>query len=363
MSGRKISFALFVCLVTSAIATSDRVIGISTRPVQAQSVCTPPLYQGFPSSCSNINLRWLNRDPISLIDHYEIYRDNVMVGQAPASAISFSEPVGCAFLAVYTIKQVMRSGASCQTVTTGNPPHTKPCDMCAGGNPGDGSGTLNVVSSASFTPPAAPGSIVTVFANAGQTLTSTTAAASGFPLPTNISGTQVLVNGSPTGLFYVSPTQINFLMPSSAIGTISLTVNGSNGELTDGTLLTAPNPAIFTANSQGSGLAAALVTADGQNYQGIVDAGGRAVPISVGSAGRPNYLVLFGTGLRNQGPVQVRIGGRDCVVAWSGPHSQLAGVDQVNVQLNDSLRGVGTTQVIVTAGGFLANFVQVNIGN
>src|SRR5262249_32186806 len=162
---------------------------------------------------SNINLRWLNRDPISLIDHYEIYRGNVKVGEAPASAISFSEPVGCAFSAVYTIKQVMKSGASCQTVTTGNPPHTKPCDMCAGGNPGDGSGTLNVVSSASFIPPATPGAIVTLFANPGQPLTSTTATASGFPLPTNISGTRVLVNGSPTGLFYVSPNQINFLMP------------------------------------------------------------------------------------------------------------------------------------------------------
>src|SRR5262249_49437169 len=163
---------------------SDRVLVISTRAVQAQSTCTPPLYQGFPSSCSNINLRWLNRDPISLIDHYEIYRDNVQVGQAPASAISFAEPVGCAFSAVYTIKQVMKSGVSCQTVTAGDPPHTKPCDLCAGGgNPGDGGGTLNVVSSASFNPPASPGSIVTVFANTGQTLTSTTAAASGFPLP------------------------------------------------------------------------------------------------------------------------------------------------------------------------------------
>lgn len=294
-----------------------------------------------------------------MIDHYEIYRGGVKVGVAPGSAITFSEPVGCGFGATYTIKQVMKSGASCQTVTTGSPPHTKPCDMCAGG----GGGTLNIVSSASFNAPAAPGSITTLFANPGQSLTSTTATASGFPLPTNISGTRVLVNGTPTGLFYVSPNQINFLMPDWAIGTVNISVNGSNGERTDGAILTAPNPAIFTANSQGTGVAAALVTPDGQNFQPVADASGRAVPISVGSAGRPNYLVLFGTGLKSQGTVQVRIGGRDCVVTWSGAHSRLAGMDQINVQLNDSLRGAGTAQVIVTANGFLANFTQVNIGN
>src|SRR5262245_27245040 len=169
-----------------------------------------------------------------MIDHYEIYRSGVKVGQPPANAISFSDPVGCAFAAVYTIKQVMKSGASCQTVTTGMAPHTKPCDMCAGGGDPGSPGTLNVVSSASFNPPATPGSIVTIFANPGQTLTSATASATGYPLPTNISGTRVSVNGTPTSLFYVSPGQINFLMPSSAIGTVSLAVDGSNGEHTEG---------------------------------------------------------------------------------------------------------------------------------
>ena len=367
MSSRKILFLIFVCLLSSAIAASvisNRTVSISTGPVEAQSVCTPPLYQGYPSGCSNINLRWLNRDPISMIDHYEIYRGGVKVGQPPGNAISFSEPVGCNFSAVYTIKQVMKSGASCQTVTTGNPPHTKPCDLCAGGGGGGGGGaTLNVVSAASFSAPATPGSITAIFANAGQPLTSTTAPAIGLPLPTNISGTRVLVNGTPTGLFYVSPNQINFLMPDSAVGTVTLTINGSNGELTEGALLTAPNPAIFTANSLGNGVAAALVTPDGRNFQRVSDSSGGAVPISAGSAGQPNYLILFGTGMRTQGTVQVRIGGRDCIVTWSGAHPQLAGLDQINVQLNESLRGTGTAQIVVTVNGFVANFTQVNIGN
>ena len=363
MFNKKALLVPLVCLLSSvlgSLATSDKTALISTKPVEAQTVCTPPLYQGYPSSCSNIYLRWLNRDPISLIDHYEIYRGGLKVGVVPGNAISFSENVGCSFGSAYTIKQVMKSGASCQTTTTGNPPHTAPCDICSGGG---GPGTLNVVSAASFTAPAAPGSIATVFASAGKTLTSATAPALGLPLPTNISGTQVLLNGTPTGLFYVSPTQINFLLPDTAIGTINVTITGSNGETTEGAILTAPNPGIFTNNSTGSGVAAALVTADGRNYQRVADSSGNAIPISVGSSAQPNFLILYGTGLRTQGPVQARIGGRDCVVTYSGAHPTLEGVDQVNVRLNESLRGAGTVQVIVTVGGFVANFTEVNIGN
>jgi uncharacterized protein (TIGR03437 family) len=302
----------------------------------------------------------LNRDPISAISHYEIYRGNVKVGQPAANAISFSETVGCNFAAVYTIKQVMKTGASCQTVTAGNPPHTRPCDMCSGGG---GPGTLNVVSAATYTSPVAPGSIVSLFATPGQSLTSVTAPALGLPLPKNISGTQALVNGTPTGLFYVSPNQINFLMPDWAIGASTVTIVGSNGERIEGAVITAPNPGIFTAKSDGTGPPAALVTADGRNYQNVSNSSGAAVPISVGSSAQPNYLVLFGTGLRTQGPLTVRIGGRDCAVTWSGPHPAYAGVDQVNVRLNESLRGMGSAQVIVTVGGFVANFTQVMIGN
>jgi uncharacterized protein (TIGR03437 family) len=73
-------------------------------------------------------------------------------------------------------------------------------------------------------------------------------------------------------------------------------------------------------------------------------------------------LILFGTGLRT-GPIQVRIAGRDCNVIWSGPHPSLAGLDQINVQLNESLRGVGTASIVVLVGGFVSNFTQINIGS
>jgi uncharacterized protein (TIGR03437 family) len=329
-----------------------------TEPVAAQSTCTPPLFQGYPSSCANINLRWLNRDPISLIDRYEIYRGGAKVGQVPGSAISFSEPVGCGFGATYTIKQVMKSGASCQVVTTGNPPHTKPCDMCTGGG-----NLVNMVNSASFNSPVASNSIATIFAAQGQSLTSATASANNLPLPTNLAGTQVLVNNIAAELFYVSPSQINFLMPAVNAGAVSVLILGSNGERTEGSALTGPNPAVFTATANGNGVAAAQVTADGRNYQRIYDNNRVAVPVSVTVGGLPNYLVLYGTGLRDQPALEVRVGGQLCQVTYSGAHPNLPGVDQLNVRLPESLRGVGTVAIVVSAAGFVSNFAQINIGN
>lgn len=324
---------------------------------EAQSTCTPPLYQGYPSGCSAINLRWLNQDPISLIDHYDIIRGGVIIGTAPGSAISYTDPVGCGFGGSYTIKQVMKSGASCSTTTTGNLPHTKPCDMCTGG------GTpLNLVSSASFNSPVAPDSIATLFAPQGASLTSVTTEAFSLPLPTNLQNTQVLVNGTPSQLFYVSPNQINFIMPPSGFGAVNVVVTGSNGERTEGVSVTAPAPAIFSANSSGGGFAAAVVTADGKTYQRIFDSFGNGVPVNPGSNVLPTYLILFGTGLRNQRTIQVKVGGQDCQVMWAGAHPQLPGVDQINAKLPPSLGGVGEVLITVTADGFLANFTRIRIG-
>ena len=230
--------------------------------------------------------------------------------------------------------------------------------MCTGGG-----NLLNVVCGASFNAPVAINSVATIFANPGESLTSATAAAGSLPLPENLAGTQVLVNGAPARLFYVSPGQINFLMPETNVGAVNVVVTGSGGQRTEGSALTGPNPAIFTATANGSGVAAAQVTADGQSYQRVYDANRVAVPISVGNQGRPNYLVLYGTGIRNQAGIEVKIGGQACAVTFAGAHPSLPGVDQLNVRLPESLRGVGNVGVVLTAGGFVANLAQINIGN
>src|SRR5205814_5351732 len=78
-------------------------------------------------------------------------------------------------------------------------------------------GTNGIVNGASFSRDAivSPGSIVSLF---GVNLALATQSASALPLPTTLAGTQVLVGGTAAPLFYVSPTQINFQMPTEAVG-------------------------------------------------------------------------------------------------------------------------------------------------
>ncbi|MGA2601779.1 MAG: hypothetical protein ABSH09_32855, partial [Bryobacteraceae bacterium] len=78
---------------------------------------------------------------------------------------------------------------------------------------------FNAASYAPITNPVAPGEFVSLF---GSGLASTSASAQSLPLPTEagLGGVQVLVNGRYAPLSYVSPTQINLLVPN-ATGPVS----------------------------------------------------------------------------------------------------------------------------------------------
>jgi uncharacterized protein (TIGR03437 family) len=75
---------------------------------------------------------------------------------------------------------------------------------------------LGIVNAASFAPPTnavVPQEMVTIF---GSNMSTGTAQASTFPLPTTLLSTRVLVNGVAAPLLAVSPTQITMLVPSAA---------------------------------------------------------------------------------------------------------------------------------------------------
>src|ERR1700693_977526 len=63
------------------------------------------------------------------------------------------------------------------------------------------------VNAASYAQTISPGSIVSIF---GTNLANSIATASGIPLPTELGGSSVTVNGTKAPLFFVSPNQINF---------------------------------------------------------------------------------------------------------------------------------------------------------
>jgi uncharacterized protein (TIGR03437 family) len=79
-------------------------------------------------------------------------------------------------------------------------------------NPG---GVVNAASFAAVDGPShavVPGAIASIF---GRNLAASTARADSYPLPRMLGGASVTVNGAAAPLFYASPSQINFQVPSS----------------------------------------------------------------------------------------------------------------------------------------------------
>jgi uncharacterized protein (TIGR03437 family) len=214
----------------------------------------------------------------------------------------------------------------------------------------------------------------------GPRLATATQAAAGLPLPTSLGGTRVIVRDSAgverhAPLFYVSPTQINYLVPpGTASGAAGVTVISADGQLSTGTAqVAATAPGLFTANADGRGVVAALVhrvRADGAHvYEDVAardPASGRFVarPIDLGPDGDHVFLELYGTGVRYrsfESSVRVSIGGLSAEVLYSGPQGGYVGLDQVNVRLPRSLAGRGEVDLVLTVDGKAANTVKVSI--
>jgi uncharacterized protein (TIGR03437 family) len=168
-----------------------------------------------------------------------------------------------------------------------------------------------------------------------------------------------------------SPGQINFLLPAATSnGKAQITVTSASGASATASVdISAVMPSIFSLG--GSNVAAAVavrINAVGaQTPIAVFQCAGSvctATPLDIGGAGDQTFLTLFGTGLRkNSGLSNVRatIGGVDAPVAFAGAQGELAGLDQVNLQLPASLRGRGDVAVILTVDGVTTNSVSINI--
>ncbi len=239
-------------------------------------------------------------------------------------------------------------------------------------------GSLVGVSAASFSgTELAADSIVAGF---GAELATETVSASGTPLPTSLAGTTVNVRDSAgmeriAPLFFVSPTQVNYLMPpGTAVGTATVTVTSGSGKVSVGaSRIDTVAPGLFVANANGQGVAAAValrVKADGsRSYEPIAlfDAAQNKFitrPLDLGPSGEQVYLLLFGTGIRHRSSltsVIATIGGAYADVSFAGAQPDFVGVDQVNVLVPRSLAGRGEVEVHLIVEGRGANNVRIRI--
>src|ERR1035438_1442828 len=124
------------------------------------------------------------------------------------------------------------------------------------------SAPLAVVNAASYGRTIAPDSLATIFgANLAQTTASATLDPNG-QLPTELASTSVTINSVPAPLVYVSPGQINMVVPGGlTVGTADVLIRSTtSGSTKSGTaLVVASAPGIFTSDASGAGPRAILV--------------------------------------------------------------------------------------------------------
>ncbi len=167
-------------------------------------------------------------------------------------------------------------------------------------------------------------------------------------------------------LTYVSPVQINFLVPAgTAIGTARVTVTNTAGAQGSASVpVVNVAPGIFPLNP--SSLAAAfalIVQPDGSySYANVFqfDSSSQLIALPIDLSSGKVYLELYGTGIRNAKSVAVTVGGQSVTKLFSGPQGGFEGLDQVNIgPLPMSLAGSGHTDIVLTADGKAANTVNV----
>ena len=171
-------------------------------------------------------------------------------------------------------------------------------------------------------------------------------------------------------LYFVSPTQINYLVPTgTAIGPATVSVSAPNGVTAAQVNVLATAPGMFTAGSQfaaGSGVHVRGIQQSAFNIVFVDPNTGfvSPVPISLGLSTDQVYLMLFGTGIRNRSSldqVNVTIGGVYTPAIYAGAQNQYPGLDQLNIQIPHSLAGAGTVAINITVNGVAANTVYVVI--
>ncbi len=195
--------------------------------------------------------------------------------------------------------------------------------------------TGGVRNAASLTPSIAPGSIISIF---GSNLAVSTASASGYPLPYDLGGAKVSINGVAAPMFYASPSQINAQAPYELKqGAGTLTVGNSETPVT----ISPSAPGLFKLSGE---FVVPEVCSPGDVIVIYLTGQGAVSPPVPTAAAAPASPLS-----RSALETQVSVGGKAAEVLFSGLTPGFAGLLQVNVRVPQVAAGV--QPVVVTIGG------------
>jgi len=227
---------------------------------------------------------------------------------------------------------------------------------------------LGVINAASFAPPGnpiAPGQFVALFGT-GLAAANQTAKP---PYPTSLGGVSVLINGKNAPLYFVSPGQINALVPFATTGPTATIVvqNNSANSNTVTVPVAATSPGVYSLDQSGYG-SGAILHAD---YSLVNDASpalpGETVLIYLTGMGTTNPSVADGTAgnagtlYNTVSPVAVYVGGKTGNVMFSGLAPGFPGLYQINVTLPSLLPGPGRLPLAIGTGNAYHDQVDISI--
>ncbi|MCX6633545.1 MAG: metallophosphoesterase [Acidobacteria bacterium] len=213
-----------------------------------------------------------------------------------------------------------------------------------------------VVNAGSFAPALAPGSLITIF---GRDLAVEEGRASTPPLPTELAGTTVSLNGRRLPLLFVSGYRIDAQLPYGPVGQATLRVNTPNSSAEAQIVTAEVAPAIVNLPDSFD-VAPAVVRSSGGTLVSAASpaSGGEAVTVYLVGLGPVDGDIAAGDPapgqppLRALYPVEVRIGGASVTPDFAGLTPGFAGLYQVNVRIPEALpAGIHALSVVVNGIG------------
>ena len=199
------------------------------------------------------------------------------------------------------------------------------------------------------------------------------------PLPLELGGVSVELNGIPAPLIFVSPNQINFQTPWELQADTKATVvvrNNGDESLPAKVFIVPFNPGIFTTTQTGSGQAAVLIagTASVAAAEGSIP-GAATRPVKIGE-----FISIFATGLgavnnrpetgaatstttlsRTKTNPVVTIGGVEAGLTFSGLAPGFVGLYQVNAQVAAGTPTGDAVELVLSSGRVPSNTVTIAV--